>query len=65
MDPTVDEKTVTFNVIPIWTVGDENVVAYTLPAGFEEQEADWIGIYKVIFLDLSSKIKNKKLTFKI
>lgn len=31
----------------MWEVGEENTIEYTLPAGFEEQEADWIGIFKV------------------
>lgn len=38
-----------FMPITIWSVGEENVVNYVLPPGFEEKEADWIGIFKVNF----------------
>lgn len=44
-DPT--ELMVEFKTINLWIVGDENTVEYILPTGFEELEADWIGIYKV------------------
>jgi len=54
VDTTVEEKTVTFTPIALWTSGAENVVEYELPAYFEEQEADWVGIYKENFTSLDS-----------
>lgn len=44
-DPT--ELVAEFMPITIWSVGEENLVTYVLPPGFEEKEADWIGIFKV------------------
>lgn len=41
------ELMVEFKSINLWTVGEENIVEYILPPGFDELEADWIGIYKV------------------
>lgn len=44
-DPT--EKIVEFAPKQIWQIGEENIVEYSLPLGFEEAGSDWIGIYKV------------------
>lgn len=44
-DPS--EKTVDFSPINIWQIGEDNVIEYTLPFGYEEAENDWIGVYKV------------------
>lgn len=44
-DPT--EKIVDFSPINIWQIGEENVIEYTLPFGYEEAENDWVGVYKV------------------
>lgn len=44
-DPT--EKIVDFSPVNIWQIGEENVIEYTLPYGYEEAESDWIGVYKV------------------
>lgn len=44
-DPT--EKTVDFSPINIWQIGEDNIIEYTLPFGYEEAENDWIGVYKV------------------
>lgn len=44
-DPT--EKIVDFSPINIWQIGEDNVIEYTLPFGYEEAENDWIGVYKV------------------
>lgn len=46
-DPS--EKIVDFSPINIWQIGEENVIEYTLPFGYEEAENDWIGVYKVSF----------------
>lgn len=45
-DPT--EKIVDFSPINIWQIGEENIIEYTLPFGYEEAENDWIGVYKVL-----------------
>lgn len=44
-DPT--ELVAEFEPLTIWSVGEENTVSYILPPGFEEKEADWIGVFKV------------------
>lgn len=44
-DPS--EKIVDFSPVPLWQIGEENVIEYTLPHGYEEAGNDWIGIYKV------------------
>lgn len=44
-DPS--EKIVDFSAISLWQIGEENVIEYTLPHGYEEAENDWIGVYKV------------------
>lgn len=44
-DPS--EKIVDFSAISLWQIGEENVIEYTLPNGYEEAENDWIGVYKV------------------
>lgn len=41
------ERTVVFKPIELWLVGEQNRIEYTIPAGFEEGTADWIGIYRV------------------
>lgn len=46
-DPT--ELVAEFMPITIWSVGEENTVNFVLPPGFEEKEADWIGVFKVSF----------------
>lgn len=53
-DPT--EKSVEFTAFLTWHVGEETVVEYTLPTGFSEAEADWIGIYKENFSSLDEYI---------
>lgn len=50
-DPS--EKTVEFMPIQIWQINEENIVEYSLPLGFEEAGSDWIGIYKVNFINKS------------
>lgn len=47
-DPT--ERTVEFTPMHTWQIGEENIVEYTLPNGFDEAGSDWIGIYKVFTL---------------
>uniref|UniRef100_A0A336MAV0 CSON012893 protein n=1 Tax=Culicoides sonorensis TaxID=179676 RepID=A0A336MAV0_CULSO len=49
-DPT--ELVAQFKPITIWSVGEENTVEYILPPGFEEKEADWIGVFKEHFTSL-------------
>lgn len=44
-DPT--EKSIEFSPIPIWIIGEENKIEYTVPLGYEEAESDWIGVFKV------------------
>lgn len=44
-DPT--EKIVEFTPLHTWQIGEENVIEYTLPVGFDEAACDWIGVYKV------------------
>lgn len=41
------ERTIMFKPIELWLVGEPNTVEYTIPCGFEEGNADWIGIYRV------------------
>lgn len=43
------EKTVEFTPMHTWNIGEENVVEYTMPLGFDEAESDWVGIFKVNF----------------
>lgn len=38
---------VEFTPMHTWHIGEENVVEYTLPVGFDEAESDWVGIFKV------------------
>lgn len=47
------ERTVVFKPIELWLVGEQNRIEYTIPAGFEEGTADWIGIYREDFTSLS------------
>ncbi|XP_063700047.1 phosphatidylinositol 4,5-bisphosphate 5-phosphatase A isoform X4 [Culicoides brevitarsis] len=49
-DPT--ELVAEFEPINLWTVGEENTITYILPPGFEEKEADWIGVFKEHFTSL-------------
>lgn len=44
-DPS--EKIVDFSPINIWYIGEDNVIEYTLPFGYEEAENDWIGVFRV------------------
>lgn len=41
------EKMVEFAPFHTWQIGEENVVEYILPLGYDEGSCDWIGIYKV------------------
>ncbi|XP_039434852.1 phosphatidylinositol 4,5-bisphosphate 5-phosphatase A-like isoform X3 [Culex pipiens pallens] len=47
------ERTVVFKPIELWLVGEQNRIEYTIPAGFEEGTADWIGIYREDFTSLN------------
>ncbi|XP_058836310.1 phosphatidylinositol 4,5-bisphosphate 5-phosphatase A isoform X3 [Topomyia yanbarensis] len=47
------ERTIVFKPIELWSVGEPNKIEYTIPAGFEEGTADWIGIYREDFTSLS------------
>lgn len=53
-DPS--EKSVEFASIQLWQIGEENVVEYSLPIGFEEAGSDWIGIFKEDFASLDDYI---------
>lgn len=41
------ERTIMFKPIELWLVGEQNQIEYTIPCGFDEGNADWIGIYRV------------------
>lgn len=47
------ERTITFKPIELWLVGEPNQIEYTIPYGFDESNADWIGIYREDFTSLS------------
>ncbi|XP_050080449.1 phosphatidylinositol 4,5-bisphosphate 5-phosphatase A-like isoform X1 [Anopheles maculipalpis] len=47
------ERTITFKPIELWLVGEPNTIEYVIPNGFEEGNADWIGIYRENFTSLS------------
>ncbi|EAA00417.4 AGAP011644-PA [Anopheles gambiae str. PEST] len=47
------ERTVSFKPIELWLVGEPNTIEYVIPNGFEEGNADWIGIYRENFTSLS------------
>lgn len=47
------ERTITFKPIELWLVGEPNTIEYVIPNGFEESNADWIGIYRENFTSLS------------
>ncbi|EAT48128.1 AAEL000840-PA [Aedes aegypti] len=47
------ERTIMFKPIELWSVGEPNTIEYVIPAGFEESNADWIGIYREDFTSLS------------
>nr|XP_029710102.1 phosphatidylinositol 4,5-bisphosphate 5-phosphatase A-like isoform X4 [Aedes albopictus] len=47
------ERTIMFKPIELWLVGEPNTIEYVIPAGFEEGNADWIGIYREDFSSLS------------
>uniref|UniRef100_A0A182Q6W8 Inositol polyphosphate-related phosphatase domain-containing protein n=1 Tax=Anopheles farauti TaxID=69004 RepID=A0A182Q6W8_9DIPT len=47
------ERTITFKEIELWLVGEPNTIEYVIPNGFEESNADWIGIYRENFTSLS------------
>lgn len=53
-DPT--EKIVDFSPVNIWQIGEDNIIEYTLPFGYEEAENDWIGVFKVRKLRLEIEI---------
>lgn len=41
------ETVIEFTPIPILMIGDDNIIEYCIPSGFEEAGSDWIGIYRV------------------
>jgi SKICH domain len=41
------EDVVEFGTISVWSNGEENAIEYFLPVTYEEEDADWIGVYKV------------------
>lgn len=43
-----------FYPIGTWYQHEENIIMYLFREGFEEQEADWVGIYEVGILNLIS-----------
>nr|XP_029710119.1 phosphatidylinositol 4,5-bisphosphate 5-phosphatase A-like isoform X3 [Aedes albopictus] len=47
------ERTIMFKPIELWLVGEPNTIEYVIPAGFDEGNADWIGIYREDFSSLS------------
>ncbi|XP_053668992.1 phosphatidylinositol 4,5-bisphosphate 5-phosphatase A-like [Anopheles marshallii] len=47
------ERTISFKPIELWLVGEPNTIEYVIPNGFEEGNADWIGIYRENFTSLS------------
>ncbi|XP_053680610.1 inositol polyphosphate 5-phosphatase K-like [Anopheles nili] len=47
------ERTISFKPIDLWLVGEPNTIEYVIPTGFEESNADWIGIYRENFTSLS------------
>ncbi|XP_062563541.1 phosphatidylinositol 4,5-bisphosphate 5-phosphatase A-like isoform X2 [Armigeres subalbatus] len=47
------ERTIMFKPIELWLVGEQNTIEYVIPAGFEESNADWIGIYREDFTSLN------------
>ncbi|XP_050090574.1 phosphatidylinositol 4,5-bisphosphate 5-phosphatase A-like isoform X3 [Anopheles aquasalis] len=47
------ERTVSFKPIDLWHVGEPNTIEYVIPSGFEESNADWIGIYRENFTSLN------------
>lgn len=47
------ERTITFRPIDLWLVGEPNTIEYVIPTGFDESNADWIGIYRENFTSLS------------
>ncbi|XP_035785313.1 phosphatidylinositol 4,5-bisphosphate 5-phosphatase A-like isoform X5 [Anopheles albimanus] len=47
------ERTVSFKPVDLWHVGEPNTIEYVIPSGFEEGNADWIGIYRENFTSLN------------
>ncbi|XP_049289905.1 inositol polyphosphate 5-phosphatase K isoform X4 [Anopheles funestus] len=47
------ERTISFKPIELWLVGEPNTIEYVIPNGFDEGNADWIGIYRENFTSLS------------
>ncbi|XP_052862131.1 phosphatidylinositol 4,5-bisphosphate 5-phosphatase A-like isoform X2 [Anopheles cruzii] len=47
------ERTITFKPIELWHIGEPNTIEYVIPAGFDESNADWIGIYRENFTSLN------------
>ncbi|ETN67411.1 skeletal muscle/kidney enriched inositol 5-phosphatase [Anopheles darlingi] len=47
------ERTISFKPIELWQVGEPNTIEYVIPSGFDESNADWIGIYRENFNSLN------------
>lgn len=43
----ITETIIEFTPIPILMIGDDNIIEYCIPTGFEEAGSDWVGIYRV------------------
>jgi len=52
----LNENIVEFSPIDIWHIGEDNVIRYTVPFGYKNEESDWIGVYKENFTCLSEYI---------
>lgn len=50
------ERIIEFTHIPIWHLGDEHIIEFTIPDGFDEENSDWIGIYKSDFSSLGEYV---------
>lgn len=55
-DVSFSEKLIKFSHINMWYLGNENLIEYTIPNGYEEKDGDWIGIYPKDFKSLSDYI---------
>lgn len=53
IDKIPQESNVKFRPIPIWMIGEENIVTYNKPEEFEEKDHDWIGIYASYYDNLN------------
>ncbi|XP_058053734.1 phosphatidylinositol 4,5-bisphosphate 5-phosphatase A-like isoform X3 [Anopheles bellator] len=47
------ERTISFKPIELWHIGEPNTIEYVIPSGFDESNADWIGIYRENFTSLN------------